>query len=270
LLQARTTVKALVFAVLAGLPAHPSPAAPAAPFFVGEKLVYTMDWFGINVGTGILEVESREDYKGNDVYRIVSSAKSNSYLSWLFPVEDRIESLVDTKDIFSYRIDVNQHHGMRRVKKRIVFDPEKKEAILTFKGKERYYPIPGKVQDSLSSLYYFRTVKELSVGKPVYIDVHESKKNWKLEIDVLDRERITVPAGTFDTVKVVAKVRYEGVLLDKGDVFMWVSDDERKIPVQIKGKVSIGPFTASLISDNLPAGIYPPPAPPDPTTPSTP
>jgi hypothetical protein len=238
--------------LLALLPLVPASASPARPFDVGERLVYTMDWFGVTVGTGVLEIESRETYRNREVFKIVSSAKSNSYLSWLFPVQDRIVSLVDAKDIFSYRIDVNQHHGLRRVQKSIVFDQDKKEAILTFKGKERSYPIPERVQDSLSSLYYFRTVKELTVGKPVYIDVHESKKNWKLEIDVLDRERITVPKGTFDTVKVVAKVRYEGVLLDKGDVYMWVSDDERKIPIQIKGKVSIGPFTASLVDDQLP------------------
>jgi Protein of unknown function (DUF3108) len=233
-------------------------AVPPQPFSVGERLEYTMTWFGINVGTGTLEIEDREDYKGREAYRIISTAQSNKYLAWLFPVQDRIESLVDANDIFSYKIDVNQHHGMRRVRKQIVFDQEKKEAIMTFKGKERIYPIPEKVQDSLSCLYYFRTVKDLSVGNPVYIDVHESKKNWRLEIDVLGRERVTVPMGTYDTVKVVAKVQYEGVLLDKGDVFLWLTDDIRKVPVLIAGKVSIGPFTASLVSGAIP-GLNPAP-----------
>ncbi|HET6370527.1 MAG TPA: DUF3108 domain-containing protein, partial [Nitrospiria bacterium] len=43
-------------------------------------------------------------------------------------------------------------------------------------------------------------------------------------------------------------VRYEGLFMDKGDVFIWFTDDEKKIPVLVKGKIKIGSITATLIS----------------------
>ena len=167
-------------------------------------------------------------------------------------MEDRIESIVDASEIYSYRLNVRQRHGRRHVDKEILFDQDKREAILSYKGKQSAFSIPEKVQDSLSSLYFFRTFENLSVGESVFMDVHASKKNWLLEVEILAREEITVPLGTFHTIKTKAKVRFDGVLMDKGDVVIWVTDDERKIPVKIKGKISIGPFTASLTSIELP------------------
>ena len=229
----------------------PLSPALAKPFEVGEKLIYDLTWFGMKVGTARLEVEAREMYQDKDSYRIVSLAKSNKFISFFFPVEDRVESIIDAEEFYSRRIHVNQRHGSRHVEKEVFFDQEKMEAILIYKGKTHQFPIPGKMQDALSSLYFFRTFKELTVGESVFIDVHASKKNWRLEVEVLDHERVSVPLGTFDTIKTKAKVRYEGILMDKGNIFVWVTDDERKIPVLLKGKVSIGPFTASLSSGSL-------------------
>jgi hypothetical protein len=239
----------LIPGVLAG--SNPIAASPN-PYGVGEKLTYDLTWFGIHVGTGVLEVESREDYGDRDAFRVVSSAKSNKVLSVFFPVDDRVESTMDADEAYSYYIRVIQRHGARIVDKTIRFNHETRTATMVYKGKTREFPIVNKAKDSLSSLYFFRTIKDLRIGDSVYIDVHESKKNWRLEVEILGREEITVPMGTFNTLKTKAKVRYEGVLMDKGDVFVWVSDDNRKIPVLIKGKVSIGPFTASLSSGVLP------------------
>ena len=244
---------ALFTLIISLLPALVSNAASVKPFAPGERLVYDLTWFGISVGTGKLEVEAREIFKDKDTYRIVSTARSNSFISKFFPVEDRVESIIDATDIFSYYILINQRHGSRRVKKEIVFDQINREATLMYKGKERTFTIPDRVQDSLSSLYFFRSMDDLRVGQSVFIDVHESKKNWRMEVEILKKEKITVPMGSFDTLKIKAKVRYEGVLMDKGDVYIWVTDDHRKIPVLMKGKVSIGPFTASLSSGALPA-----------------
>ena len=92
----------------------------------------------------------------------------------------------------------------------------------------------------------------------MYIDVHASKKNFRLEIEILGRETIMVSAGTFDTIKTRAKVRYDGLLMNKGDVYVWFTDDDRKIPVKISGKVRIGSFTASLSSSSLPTLVASP------------
>ena len=227
-------------------------SAEAAPFSEGERFAYDITWFGMKVGTGTLEVEAREFLQDKEIYRIVSTARSNKVISLFFPVRDRIETVVDANGIYPYSLHVKQRHGLRRVKKEILFDQEQHQATLVYKGKSQTYPIPPEVKDSLSCLYFFRTIDDLVVGESVYIDIHESKKNWRLEIQILGREQLTVPSGTFDVIKTKARVRYDGVLLNKGDVYAWFTDDQRKIPVKIVGKVKIGSFTASLVSASLP------------------
>ena len=232
--------------------------AETVHFDEGERFIYDITWFGLNVGTGTMEVQAKEDYEGKEIYHIVSTARSNAMISLIFPVEDKIETFVDVNGIYSYHIKIKQRHGSRRVNKEIIFDQEQHKATMIYKGKSRTYTIPPKVQDSLSSLYFFRTLNDLKVGESVYIDVHESKKNWRLEIQILDQEQVTTSMGAFDTIKTKALVRYDGVLLSKGDVYIWFSDDERKIPVKISGKVSIGHFIASLASASLPALVASP------------
>ena len=236
-----------------------SPFVLAVPFAAGERLVYNITWLGINVGTGVLEVKPKESYQNKEAFRIISTARSNDLISFFFPVEDEIESWVDANGIFSYFIQISQHHGLRRVSKEVLFDQEQHQATMVYKGKTRTFPIPPRVQDSLSSLYFFRTLEDLPIGRSVFIDVHESKKNWRLEIQILGHERITVPIGTFDTIKTKATVQYEGVLMDKGDVYIWFTNDERKIPVLMKGRITIGTITATLASGDLPTRIAPHP-----------
>jgi hypothetical protein len=117
---------------------------------------------------------------------------------------------------------------------------------MLFKGQESRFDIPPQVQDILSSLYYFRTLPQLENGTSVFIDVHESKKNWKLEIQILGRETLKTALGKIPTVKVKAIVQFEGVLWDKGDLYLWLTDDSRHIPVVMNGKIVIGSITATL------------------------
>lgn len=237
----------------------PFSAQAQFPFSEGERLIYNITWLGMNVGTGILEVKPKETYWNKEAFRIISTARSNDLIAFFFPVEDKIESLVDADEIFSYLIRVRQRHGSRHVYKEILFDQERHQATTTYKGKIRTDPIPPRVQDSLSSLYFFRTFKDLPLGQSVFIDVHESKKNWRLEVQILGLERITVPVGTFDAIKTKARVRYEGVLFNKGDVYLWVTNDERKIPILMRGRITIGTITATLASGDLPTLAAPHP-----------
>jgi hypothetical protein len=77
--------------------------------------------------------------------------------------------------------------------------------------------------------------------------VHESNKNWQLGIVGLNRERVKTGAGEFDTIRVRAQVEFEGVFLDRGDVYIWFTDDARRLPVRMESKIKIGRISANLI-----------------------
>jgi hypothetical protein len=223
------------------------PSSRAVPsFFFGERLAYDISWGGIIVGQGVLQTQTGEPWNGRNVFHITSTAASNRVLSIIFPVKDRIESIVDATGLYPYKIIVDQKHGSRQRNKEIRFDQDGHTALLLSKGKESLFDVPPQVQDILSSLYYFRTFPQLESGSSVFIDVHESKKNWKLEIKILGREMLNTVLGTIPTVKVKAIILFEGVLWQKGDLYIWLTDDTRHIPVMMNGKVMIGSVTATL------------------------
>jgi len=61
------------------------------------------------------------------------------------------------------------------------------------------------------------------------------------------KEKVVVPAGTFDTIKVKTLIKFEGLFVNKGEVFIWFTDDEVKMPVKIESKIKVGTITALLI-----------------------
>jgi hypothetical protein len=99
------------------------------------------------------------------------------------------------------------------------------------------------VQDTLSALYYLRTREDFIADKPITMEVFYSDKSWPVEVRTVGREKVITPAGEFDTIKVRA---YKGLFMSEGDIFIWLTDDSRKIPVLIKSTVKIGSLVFTL------------------------
>ncbi len=108
------------------------------------------------------------------------------------------------------------------------------------------FPVPGQVQDRLTSLYYLRTRDDFRVGKVFVIHVHEGGKNWAVEIHTLGRERVKTDAGEFRTIKVKTRPLHDGVFQSKGEVLIWLTDDRQKVPVLMKSRVRHGEFVFRL------------------------
>jgi hypothetical protein len=237
------------FAVLL-LAAVAAPGAVSAgdglPFGHGERLLYEISWYNVVGGTASLDLEEAE-YGGTSVFRVLSVAKSNNFISLFFPVEDRVESLIDRETLAAVRLDVKQRQGKRRRARVTEFDQVQHTATVVKNGERQVFSIPTDVQDSLSCLYYFRSLPNVQVGETVTIDVHESNKNWRLGIVGLNRERVKTKVGEFDTIRTRAQVEFEGVFLDRGDVYVWFTDDARRLPVRMESKIKIGRIAAKLI-----------------------
>ena len=106
-------------------------------------------------------------------------------------------------------------------------------------------PLEPETFDIYSSFYYVRH-QPLEPGRSLYINVLDGKKLQRIEIRVLRRERIKVPAGEFDTLVIEPMVKPEGVFEGKRGAYIWLTDDERRIPVKAQTKVRLGSVTAVL------------------------
>ncbi len=227
-------------------PAVACPESPALP--VGERLAFHISWFGIPAGRATLAIEERVEVGGRLAVRIVSTAESNTFVDVFYKVRDRAESLFDCQGRYSHRFLLRSREGKRRRERDYTFDLVQQEVRLEQSGTElRRFPLAGPVQDPLSSLYAART-QPLEVGRPIFLSAFEGGRRWDLEVRVLRRERITVPAGSFDTLVVKPLLKFEGVFQQKGEVVIWLTDDARRMPVRMESEVKIGSVAAELTS----------------------
>jgi len=212
---------------------------PDAPLFVGEKLVYAMTILGIAGGELTLSAEM-SDFDGKPAYKLELSAVSNDFLSKFFLVREYLVSWVDPVTFRSLRFEKHAVEGRKVRDEAVEFDYEHDTVVLD--GKSR--PLLDATLDTLSSVYYLRTV-DLSGTKPIELRVM-SREVDTLRIDVQGREEIRTPAGVFQTIRVEPKS--EGTHLLGKNLVLWLTDDERRIPVQLKSKLKVGTLVGKLKS----------------------
>ena len=216
--------------------------AVSEPFRAGESLRFSVIYGGISAGSAYLEVPKVSDWNGSPAYTLVARAESNSFVSHFYKVRNRIESVWDKRGRFSWRYSENRREGGHRAKNQIVFDHERHEAHY---DNGSTYPIPPQVQDALSSFYYTR-FQALPIGGSVIFDYHASRKSQPLEVRVLGRERVSTPAGSFNCVVIEPMLRAGGIFKNKGRLVIWLTDDQRRIPVMMRSKVAIGSISVIL------------------------
>ncbi len=217
-------------------------------FARGEKLTYVISWSKIiDAGIAVMEVKNTTTADGRKAYQFVASTHSVGVLEQFFPIRDVVESLVDAHELYSFSFNLKESHGSKKRKRTIAFDHDNKTALFRLNDDPpETYSIPKGIQDALSSLYYVRSRHDFLVEKPIIVDVFDSGKTWSVEIYTLGRERIKTPAGEFDTIKVKTYPKYEGVFMNKGEIFIWITDDDKKIPVLMKSTIALGSIVATL------------------------
>jgi hypothetical protein len=213
------------------------------PFSEGERLKFVVQYGFIKAGHAYLEVPEVKEFDGRGVYTLVARAESNGFFSRFYKVRNRIESFWDTTGHFSRRYTENRREGGHRVRNEIVFDYANQQAVYQ---DGRTFPIPPGVQDALSSFYYTRT-RPLPMGGSVYFDYHASRKSQPLEVRVLGRQKVETPAGTFQCVAIEPILKAGGIFKNKGRLVIWLTDDERRMPVMMKSKVAVGSISVLLV-----------------------
>lgn len=217
--------------------------APARPIRAGEYLKFAVRYGFISAGDAYLEIPEVRKWKGRPVYKLVARAESNKFFSSFYPVRNRIESFWDTAGYFSRRFYENRREGGYHEQNEINFDYDRGEAIYARDGQA--IAIPPNCQDALSSFYFTRT-QDLPLGGSVIFDYHASHRSQPIEVRVLGRQRVQTPAGTFDCVAIEPILKAAGIFKNQGRLVIWLTADERRIPVMMKSKVTIGTISVVL------------------------
>jgi hypothetical protein len=225
-----------------------SESRPAAlPFFVGEELLFEVRWMGFLAGNASMAVSGQVTRNGHDVYHIRSLAESSPFFSLFYNVRDMGETFVDVRELYPWYFRLDQREGARAVQRTVTFDQRRGVAIYT-KNQEtpQEVKVPWGVQDSLSSFYLLRTLP-LRVGQSIHLKTFSNGKTYDLEVQILRREKVEAYWGPVDALVVQPLMRFQEILRQKGEVLIWVTDDDRRLPIRMKTAIKVGSIEATLI-----------------------
>jgi len=207
-----------------------------------EKLFYDIYWMGIYAGKAVLEAENK-----NGIFRITSRVQSAPIVSAFYKVEDFAESIVTNGLPFKLRLKLQE--GPHISDKETVFDMGNRKItfINYLKGKKKEYNIPNdSVWDILSGFYFIRT-RVLDAGKTAYVDIFDSNKFFRAEVNILKKQTLQISGiGEVSTLVIKPELKSEGLFKKTGDILIWLTDDDRKIPVRVETRIPVGNVVAEL------------------------
>ncbi len=210
--------------------------------FINEKMKFDVYWMGIYAGSAYVLVKG-----DSESIKIYSEVNSAAFISNFYYVHDKAESIIEKGKPKYFRLiqSEGKHRGDKEVKfdydaGEITFINNIKNKISVHKGIDKIF------MDVLSGFFYLRTF-QIDKSKSIFVDIFDSDKFATVEVKILREEKIETSDGKeVSTLLVKPELTTEGLFKRKGDIFIWISNDERKIPLKIETKVPVGKITAEL------------------------
>lgn len=227
------------------------------PFVAGEyvtyRAVYNWGFIWVNAGDVYFKL-SDTIYLGKPALHIKSVGWSLRQYDWLFKVRDRFESIVDPVTLKPYWFERDTYEGGFETYNRYVFNYTMSKLDIISRTSKRAFkkevlPLRPCVFDVLSAIYYCRTLSfsGMKKGEKIPLTMAIDNEVFDLYLRYLGREVLTTRDGTkYRTIKFSAML-VEGTIFSGGeDMFVWVTDDQNRVPVLIEAKILVGSVKAVL------------------------
>jgi hypothetical protein len=222
--------------------AQPGPLPPH------EALTYSIEWRLITAGK--VHLEWHQERTG---WLLGVHVESVGLVSKFFRVADDYRAALDPS-LCTETAQLTSQEGNRQRDTRITYDGAhhtasylERDAARNTVLSQHEIEIPSCVHDVIGGLYFLRTLN-LEPGQSITIPVSDGKKSAMAKVEAQQREDMKTPAGTFHTVRYEAYV-FNNVLYKRpAHLNFWLTDDRRRLPVQIRVRMqfTIGTITLQL------------------------
>ena len=229
--------------------AGPTSDLPSArPLKIGEQLTYEISWLYITAGTAVMAVSVAGSEEGRPLVKLITTARSTPAITRFFPVDNRVESILDFATLLPEHLTFKRREGKKKDDIEYTFYQKEGAVTVVKGGTTETLQMPPGTQDVISCLYYARSTLSLQPGSSLTMNVHHDKKNYKLEVRVEEIETVSGSWGEIETARVLVIMPFQGLFLNQGNIRVWFTNDDRRIPVRMKAKVIIGSIVADLAS----------------------
>jgi hypothetical protein len=216
-------------------------------FEPGEKLTYKGRWGIIPAGEITLEVLPKQTIKGVEAYHFAMTTKTNEAVDLVYKIRERQDSYVDmgiTRSLYYKKKTESEHPRDENID----FDWDKQEATYTNFGQTRppIHILPGSF-DPLALFYVLRS-HNLKENSTIYIPLTDGNLNIEVRATVGKRDVIEIAGRTYDTIEVTPNMetlnKVDQIIKKSGhpQLKVWLTTDDKKIPIKIQSKVGIISF----------------------------
>lgn len=213
-------------------------------FKEGEKLTFDVNYGFVTAGIAVMEIPRIKKISGRNAYHVTFEVNSVPSFDMFYKVRDRYETYIDVEGMFPWRFEQHIREGGYTRDFSAFFDQRKGKA----KTSEGEYEIPLYVNDIVSAFYYARTLdySNMKVNDRIHLQNFYKDKVYDLDVKYLGKEVVEVPAGKFECIIVEPLVKEGGLFKHEGNIIIWLTNDELKMPVKVRTKVVIGHVEAKL------------------------
>lgn len=227
------------------------------PFRVGEEVVHKVYYdshvVNFSAGTLSLKVDPLVEVNGRKSYQFLTSVKSSPWFSSYYSVDDTAVTLLDYDLLIPrvFTLHIKESGQLREVRSFFDFDQNKAtywEKKVTEKSgveeKKLQWDILPYSQNVFSAIYYLRIFR-WETGREYSFRVSDEAENLVFKAKALLRETLQTDLGPRVAVKIKPEFTVKGAFKPVGDIYIWLSDDDRKMVLRIECKIKIG----SLVSE---------------------
>jgi hypothetical protein len=223
---------------------------PNSSFTYGERLSFEVSYGFITAAEAFLTVApSPFMYNGRETYEVSLDVNSRPSFDVVYKVRDSYKTFIDAQGVFPWRFEQHLRESDYKHDFEATFIQESSKVYtkVDYKEDKNYRTNLQYVQDLISAFYYARTLdwKGKNTGDVVKVDYFYNDNFFPLQIKFQGREEVSVGAGTFRTF-ILEPMLQEGFTSKTSDIFVYLTDDDRKIPVKVKMKIVIGALVAEL------------------------
>ncbi len=224
-------------------------AAQAGARPAAESFGFEVYWGGMVVGRARIAVLPTTD---SNQFVVRTTAKANNAIQSIYPVRDTVESWIRVSDGQPLRFHKRLNEGSYSASVRLDFD--RREKVVRVKGGHRkgqapdtVVAIPDQVHDLLSAFHAVRSA-ELVPGKSITLAIVDNRKLFKqVEVACVGRETVELDHGTFQTLVIEPRLHGDALFKSKGKLKIWLTDDTRRMPVQMMSEIKLGTIRAELV-----------------------
>jgi hypothetical protein len=218
----------------------------------GEVLNFSINYGIIHAGDVRMTVTAGTWQDSIPSYTVTSVAETTNFFDNLYKVRDRIEVEFYRSDFQSIRYHKQLKEGSYRQNRINMYYPAQRYALYRKKDKdantwtEKKYDIPAKSYDIFTTFFRIRDM-DFKVGDNLEVTVSEDGKNTTVNVVVHRIKKMDTIFGKIDCYEIEPQLKdTESIFKHSGDIFIYLTADERKIPVLLQSQVIFGKFRANL------------------------